>query len=185
MKIVITALKWYSGMAAVSLAWLGFRQRLHWALFLNGSSRHLVLDCLIGMGLALGLILLSRFASRNFRWAQLLEAEFRRVLSPLSAGQIVFLGAYSGLAEELFFRGTLQSDAGLTLGSLLFGAAHLVPRKKLLPWSLYATLVGFLFGAIFQLRQTLLPVILAHALLNTVLLFSLNRSAGVIGAKPQ
>lgn len=135
----------------------------------------IMLDLCMGMGLALLLVLFSLFANRNFSWARQLDLEFQKVLTPLSIGKILLLGLTSGLAEETFFRGALQNSVGLILSSLLFGVAHLVPKRELLPWALYAVVVGFIFACLVEIRHCLLPVILAHTVMNIIMIGLLNR----------
>ncbi len=175
MKLLFKALRWYSVLTLVSLVWLYFQKRLHWSLFVRLDPVPFWTDLGIGAGLGLMLILLSGFASRHFRWAQMLEAEFQGILTPLSPVPIILLGMSSGAAEEIFFRGALQGSAGLVASSILFGLAHLIPRRDLYPWALYALLVGFIFGCLVEIRHTLLPSILAHTLSNIVLIAQLNR----------
>jgi len=175
MNIVTKALKWYSGLLAFSLIWLFFQKRLAWTLLGSSNPFTLGKDLVIGVALALGLVFFSLFASRHFLWAKLLEEEFLRILTPLSFRKIFFLGLSSGIAEELFFRGALLGGTGLYFSSFLFGLAHLIPRRELIPWAFYASLVGFIFGCVVEIRHTLLPVILAHSLMNILLIQLLNR----------
>jgi uncharacterized protein len=162
---------------AIAAGWLFFQKQLHWSLFFGNSWKVIVLDLGIGTGLALSLVFFSIFANRNFSWARQLELEFQKVLAPLPFWKILLLGATSGFAEETFFRGSLQNATGFFFSSILFGVAHLIPKRELLPWSLYATLVGFIFACLVEIRHCLLPVILAHSIMNIILIWLLNRGA--------
>lgn len=175
MRIVPTALRLYSLLLALALAWIYFQDRLRWTLFVRTDSERLLLDVLIGLCAAAFVIGLSIFSSKNFFWAQLLEDEFSKVLVPLQVWEIALVAFLSGLVEETLFRGAIQPVLGLIPTSLLFGLAHFVPRKVFLPWSAYATFAGFLLGSVAELRGNLFPVILAHCVINFVLILVLNR----------
>ncbi len=179
MDIVRKAFQWYLGLLIVAMGWLYIQKRLNWSLVCQKERTNILIDFCIGFGAALLLILFSLFADRNFNWARQLKHEFQKILTPLPFGKILLLGLMSGLVEEVFFRGALLNAAGLFLSTLLFGAAHLVPRRELLPWALYALLVGFIFACIVEIRHCLLPVILAHSLLNIFMIELLNRRARV------
>lgn len=175
MRLVGKALTWYSTLLVLTMGWLFFQRRLQVSLFVRSDQPAFLIDLGIGTGFAITLIFLSWFSSRHCRWAQLLETEFRKILTPLSAGPIILLGVSSGVVEETFFRGALQGTVGLFAASSLFGAAHLIPRRELLAWPLYATLIGFILGCLVEIRQTLFPAILAHTVSNIILIWMLNR----------
>jgi membrane protease YdiL (CAAX protease family) len=175
MRVLPTAGKIYSGLLVLALTWIYFQNRLRWPLFIPLNEELLARDLLIGLGAAVFVICFSLFASKNFLWAQLLEDEFSRVLVPLPVWEIGALALLSGLVEEILFRGAIQPVFGLIPTSLLFGLAHFVPRKALLPWSVCAVFAGFLLGSLFELTHNLLPMILAHSVVNFVLILVLNR----------
>jgi membrane protease YdiL (CAAX protease family) len=106
------------------------------------------------------------------------------ILGPLSGTQVVILALASGVGEEAFFRGALQPRVGLVAASLLFGLAHLVPRRELLPWAGFALLAGVLLGALFEYTGNLLAPTLAHVVVNGVNLCWLGR-AGARGPGPR
>jgi membrane protease YdiL (CAAX protease family) len=180
MDIIRKATQWYSGLMIVSVGWLYFQKQLRWSLFLQNDRTEFMIELCIGTALALLLILFSLYADRNFSWARQLKREFQKVLTPLSSGKILLLGLTSGLAEETFFRGALQNSMGLIVASLLFGAAHVIPKRELLPWALYALLVGFIFACLVEIRHCLLPVILAHSIMNIIMIALLNRQARIV-----
>ena len=175
MRIISTALRLYSLLLALALSWIYVQNQLQLALFIRLNSDKFLLDLLVGLSAAAFIIGLSIFSSKNFLWAQLLEDEFSKVLAPLLIWEIALIALLSGLVEETLFRGAIQPVLGLIPTSLLFGLAHFVPRKVFLPWSAYATFAGFLLGSITELRKNLFPVILAHCVINFVLILLLNR----------
>jgi CAAX protease family protein len=179
MRIIATVLRIYAGLLLLSLGWIYFRNELHWTLFIRVSQDRFWLDLLVGIGSAAFIIGLSVFSSKNFHWAQLLEEEFAKVLVPLQLGEIALIALLSGLVEETLFRGAIQPVLGLIPTSLLFGLAHLVPRRVFLPWPAYAAFAGFLLGSVVELTRDLFPAILAHCVVNFVLIVMLNHRRNV------
>jgi len=182
MKIISTACRVYSGLLLVALTWMYFQNELRWTLFIRLSQDRFLLDTLAGLAGAAFIVCLSIFANKNFRWAQLLEDEFGKVLVPLQTWEIALIALLSGSVEETLFRGAIQPVLGLIPASLLFGMAHFVPRKAFLPWSVYAVFAGFLLGSLVELTGNLFPAMLAHSVINFVLIVMLNRRRRVQAA---
>ena len=112
----------------------------------------------------------------SFRYAsELLE----RALAQLKPSRLeaVLFAALTATAEELFFRGALQSLIGVWGQALVFGLLHPVPRKG---WSytLYAALSGLAFGFAAALTGSLWPGLIAHFLINLQGLLELRRGSG-------
>ncbi len=92
------------------------------------------------------------------------------------AGQSTLAMATGGLlaaSEEILFRGGLM-PAFIGLGNLnphtaaaatglLFGALHLIPRRRLAPIAIWACWEGFLLGEVYLWSGSLLGVIVVHA----------------------
>jgi membrane protease YdiL (CAAX protease family) len=182
MRIVASALRFYAVFFLFALAWIYLQGRLNWGLFFPSTPRELTLGVLLGIGIGLFIIVLSLFSSRNFAWGRLLEKEFRKVLVPLAPREIVVLAGVSGFVEEFFFRGALQPVIGIVITSFLFGVVHFVPKRVFIPWSLYATFAGFVLGSLYEITRGLVPSVIAHVLVNLVLIFSLNRQQSMQAA---
>ena len=85
---------------------------------------------------------------------------------------------FNAPAEELFFRGMLQSWAmaigfvppavGFTIVALVFGFYHRLAGFTM-PFLLLATAGGFLFGALFLISDTILTPILVHFIADLAL----------------
>lgn len=176
MKVLRPAIKFYSILLLLALGTIFLQGRLHISLFFQIERMGSLTNLLWGLGAALLLISLSLYASRNFQWASQLNLEFRKVLVPLPTWQIGAIAVASGTSEEIFFRGAIQPLLGLLPTSLLFGLMHLIPRRLFLPWAIYAAFTGFLFGCLLELRQNLFPSILAHVLVNFVMILVLNHT---------
>ena len=134
----------------------------------------LILGGVAGAGMVMG----TRWWTRRLASGERLARAMAALLGPLSTRDVVALALASGLAEEAFFRGALQPRVGWLAASLLFGLAHLVPRREWLPWAGFAALAGLLFGALFELSGSLVAPAVAHSLVNGVNLRWLARDAG-------
>ena len=174
MRMVLAATKIYSLLLLLALTWIYFQKQLRWTLFIRLDEDKFTLDLVTGLGAAAFIIGLSIFSVKNFPWGQLLEDELSKVLVPLHVWEIAVIAVLSGVVEETLFRGAIQPVIGLIPTSIIFGLAHFVPRKTFIAWSLYATFAGFLLGSLLELTHNLFPVILAHTVINFVLILILN-----------
>ena len=134
-------------------------------------------DALLGVGLGVATVIASRILEHTTEWARVLGEEFRKILGNLSPAQVVVFAVTSGVAEEVFFRGFLQqalSDVlftnhwiGLIVASLIFGLIHIGPdRKKFLPWTIMAIVLGFLFGLLYMYTGNIVGPVVAHFTIN-------------------
>jgi membrane protease YdiL (CAAX protease family) len=113
-------------------------------------------------------VFLSRQLTERTGFGDRLARSLAAALGPLSLAECWLLALVSGVAEEAFFRGALQPQVGLVTASLLFGAAHFVPRRELVAWSLFSVAAGFLLGGLFEATGNLLAPVVAHAAINGV-----------------
>ena len=137
---------------------------------------------LIGVVLAAGVVSASAAFRGSFEWVRSLEDEFRLVLGGIGGGGAFVLAVSSGIAEEAFFRGLMQPAFGLTVTSLAFGLLHFPMNRRLIPWTVIAIAMGFVFGIVYQETESLLVVVLAHGLINFVELFGISH--GQFGGPP-
>jgi len=103
---------------------------------------------------------------------------FLKALTATSPVDLLILLALTwilvGPCEEVFFRGFVQgtltrwrgSTVGLVVGALIFGFAHYSPEL----WyrTLGAVFLGLIYGTVYLWRRSLIPVIVAHALNDTI-----------------
>ncbi len=154
-------------------AWTG----LDWAPMFQATTAEMGLGVLAGCGLvALHALLLFPGGDRNPLYRSI-YVPLRTVLRPsvqaARASDLLLLSVASGVGEELFFRGWLQTEAGIVTASLLFGAAHIWDRRAL-PYGLYAAGMGGVLGVLFaQTGQGLWAPILAHTVNNLIGLWAL------------
>jgi membrane protease YdiL (CAAX protease family) len=131
----------------------------------------------LGAGLAAGLVALA-ISEALTRWTALgkaLSELLAESIGPLDRANAWLLALASGLAEEMFFRGALQPKVGIVGASILFGAAHFLPRRELALWSVYAIGIGLGLGALYEWTGQLVAPVAAHVLVNGI---NLPRLAG-------
>ncbi|MFO0933216.1 MAG: CPBP family intramembrane glutamic endopeptidase [Planctomycetota bacterium] len=102
---------------------------------------------------------------------QALEA----LLGPIDTRTALLLALFSGVAEELLFRGALWPHLGLAGTSLLFGLVHVLPRRALAVYPVFAAVVGLLFGLLREGSGSVLPPMIAHVVVNGTNLLLLAR----------
>lgn len=174
--IVRTALVFYAVVfaLAVGLAW-GTGHSLLYADPASGRPVDWLRDPLVG-GAAAGLVIaLSALLTASTRWGEALSRTLAELLGPLSRRDCVVLAAASGLAEEALFRGALQPLVGWVAASVLFGLAHFVPRRELLPWVGFTLAAGFGLGWLYEATGNLVAPVVAHAGVNAVNLRLLSK----------
>jgi len=177
--LVRLALAFYGALLLAALVWAALDGRaLPWASADAARDGGAPLRDLAAGLLAAGIVVLaSRQLTQRTRMGEQLARMLGAALGPLSLGECWLLAVVSGIAEEAFFRGALQPQVGLVAASLLFGAAHFVPRREILPWTLFAVAAGFLLGWLFDATGSLVAPIVAHACINGVNLRHLTRRA--------
>ncbi|MSR75680.1 MAG: CPBP family intramembrane metalloprotease [Planctomycetes bacterium] len=129
----------------------------------------------VGVATGVGLVLVTWVMARWMRTLRALESEFRTTLGPLSGWQMLRLALLSGITEEILFRGTLQPWMGYVFTSVLFGVLHFMPHPVFLPWTVFALVGGFVFGALYDWTGTLLAPIAAHVTVNGLNLWIIVR----------
>ncbi len=122
----------------------------------------------LGLGLALATIGATRVLTRRTAWARELHLAFRELLGVLPRGTVLGLALASGVGEEAFFRLGMQPSVGWVLTSIVFGAVHLGPSRRFWPWTIWAMVMGFALGAIYEATGSLAGPVLAHATINYV-----------------
>ena len=99
-----------------------------------------------------------------------------RFVDPAGRVDLVLVSVFSGVGEEVFFRGAVQGEFGIVVSSLAFGLAHVGPDRRYLLWTVWAVAAGFLFGGLYALTGGLLAPVVAHAAHNAVTLLLWKRS---------
>ena len=170
-QLVRTAGVFYGGLLLLALAW-----RVGWSgeplLYADaeaaGAGIQPLRDAALGAGAGVAVIVASGVVTRSTAWGERLARALAGLLGRLRTGEIVFLALASGIGEEAFFRGALQPQVGLVWASLVFGLAHLVPRREFLPWTGFSLAAGFLLGGLFVWTGNLIAPVVCHAVVNGV-----------------
>ena len=100
-------------------------------------------------------------------------AELYEKLTPLwSIPFVILIGLIPGFCEEMLFRGYVQRRLisrwrpfwGITLSSILFGLAHVMPLTVV-----FATVIGFYLGVLAWKCGSIWPSILCHLFINSAI----------------
>lgn len=131
------------------------------------------LDLLLGVGLGLGITIVSGLAYRLWA-AYRSSADFylAMVLKPLFWFDLIWLGLLPGLSEELLFRGIMLPALGtngvaVIVSSVCFGVLHLSSPRQW-PYMVWATVIGLLLGYSALQTGNLLVPIAAHITTNLI-----------------
>lgn len=164
--MVIATAIFYSLLLALALVWMrisGLKNP-----FPGGLSEGLPGALALAVAAATLVVVGSLVTHRRLQWAQALEVEFRKILGERGPAEVILLALFSGVAEEAFFRGAMQPVLGLVWTSLIFGGIHFIPQRVYLPWTIFAVVVGFLLGWIYQVTGNIYAPTVAHVLINGV-----------------
>lgn len=119
-----------------------------------------------GVALGLGVVGLTRLATRRLQWARDLHDSFRDLLGPLSGREIVILALASSIGEELLFRGALLPWFGVWIQATIFALLHVGPGRRFVPWTISALVLGVAFGWLAEWTGNLGGPIAAHFTIN-------------------
>jgi uncharacterized protein len=120
------------------------------------------------LGLCVGalVVISTKFLVLRFAFAARLHAELRPTALELSTQMVVALATASSVGEELVFRGLLLPWIGLVPQSLLFGFLHQTSGSSRWVWMIWATIMGLVLGAMYQLSGSVVGPVIAHAIIN-------------------
>ena len=143
-----------------------------------------------GLLLAIALIGLSAGLAKAFpRYAEwLIRSQARNysfLKNRISIGAIIFISLCAGIGEEALFRGGLQTLLGvylplplaLALASALFALIHFAQPLN----SALIFVIGCLFGFVYWQTESLLTVMVAHAVYDVYALWALQKAMHELG----
>lgn len=122
----------------------------------------------LGGALAALTIASTRLLVLRTQWGKTLREDFRALLADATPSDTLWLALLSSVGEELLFRGALLPWWGLVASSLAFGVLHVGPSRRFLGWTLWASVLGALLGAIVEATGRIEGAIVAHAAINGV-----------------
>ncbi len=168
-RIGIYRLAWtfYLVLAIAGVIWIGTSQgSIPLALFIDTASWWLDL----GLGLIAGLGLVALWnAGRQFVPAMReLEKVLAKQIGPLDPSEALALALISGFAEELFFRGAVQTSWGWGWATVIFTLMHSGSGRAFRWWTLFAFAAALVFGGLTFYRGSILASVVAHTVVNSI-----------------
>jgi membrane protease YdiL (CAAX protease family) len=98
------------------------------------------------------------------------------LFSRLGRVSIIVIGAAAGVGEEWLFRGVVQPGLGLLATSVAFGLAH-VGGIRMLPFGVWASVMGLVMGSLATITGGLIAPIVAHGVYDMLALEYIRRGA--------
>jgi len=158
----------YLAMGGIGLFWMNGQGILNARLSTASEDGLIVYSLAAGAACALVVFALGALVRRTSEWAVDFEKEFAPLVNVFSYAQVPVLAFVSAAGEELFFRGALQEGIGLFVAALLFGLIHFPWKKIMIPWPVFAFVLGLAFGYIVEWTGSLYGPFLGHFLINLV-----------------
>ena len=87
---------------------------------------------------------------------------------------IVLLSLMSAFGEEVFFRLAMQPELGIIGTTFVFALLHLGPKNLPNSWTLMSIIISLLLGVIYKYTNSIIPVFLAHLIMNLTSMFKLR-----------
>lgn len=137
-------------------------------------SSNLTRDAVLGLGLGVLYVGVSRWWVHRTHWGRSLEDDMLTLLRtrPRAPAENAFASA---VIEEIIFRGVLLQYVGLWTGAGIFALFHVPTQKSLILWMLSAFVMGVVFGGAFMIGLSLVAPLTAHFVINYMNLHYLNR----------
>jgi membrane protease YdiL (CAAX protease family) len=129
---------------------------------------------LAGIGLGLVIVGVTHVGIRALPAVKRAGSLLAGILGPLTWKQALALAVFSGVGEELLFRGALWPHLGIFGTTFLFGLVHVIPRKQLWGYPLFALGAGLLLGLLRDASGSVFPPMLAHVTVNALNLWWLG-----------
>ena len=165
----------YGLLAVVAAVWCGLR-----GIELPVLGPNPLSGLALGLATAVGSVSLSLLAYRHVPVTRKLAEELApSLVDRADRYGLVLVAVFSGVGEEVFFRGAVQQEFGLVISSLAFGLAHVGPDRRYLLWTAWAILAGVVFGLLFEATGGLLAPVAAHVVHNAATLLIWKNSRPV------
>ncbi len=157
----------YLALAIAAVIWIGSSHgSIPLALFLDASTWWL--DLALGLAGGLGLVTLWDLGRRLVPSMRRLEDILAEQIRPLDAAEASALALISGFAEELFFRGAMQSSWGFLWATVIFTVMHTGADRAFRWWTLFAFFAALVFGGLTAYRGNILAAVVAHVVVNAI-----------------
>lgn len=179
-RFVRQAALFYGLLAVAAALWNGLRNR-EFALA-DSFTLSIVLGLLAAVATVLFGVVVYRITPVMRRIADELAPT---LVDGMDRSSLILISIFSGIGEEMFFRGAVQPEFGLVIAALAFGLVHIGPDRRYLVWTFWAVLAGFLFGFLYEFSGGLVAPVIAHATHNaaTFLLWKRSRKGVSTGTE--
>lgn len=125
----------------------------------------------IGLGASLALVFLSILIAFTYEpFKKSMSVLDKMILNKIEMQDIIPIALFSGIAEELFFRGVLQDSIGILFSNIIFALLHF-PGKEFWVYSLWTLFAGLFLGNLYSYTNNLFVVMVAHVLNNFIALY--------------
>ncbi len=161
------AWSFYLLLAIAGVIWIGSSQgSIPLALFIDTAGWWIDL----GLGLAAGLMLVALWetARRLVPAMRELETALAEQVGSLDSSEALALALISGFAEELFFRGAMQTSWGWGWAVVIFTLMHSGSGRAFRWWTLFAFVAALAFGGLTFYRGSILAAVVAHTTVNAI-----------------
>lgn len=124
----------------------------------------------LGLGLVggLGLVACWDIGRRFVPAMRELEKALAEQIGALDPSEALALALISGFADELFFRGAMQTSWGLGWATVIFALMHSGSGRVFRWWALFAFIAALVFGGLTYSRGTILAAVIAHTVVNAI-----------------
>ncbi len=139
---------------------------------------------LAGIGVGLVIVGVVRIGARVLPSIDRACGDLAAILGPVSRKDALLLALFSSVAEEVLFRGALWHHLGLAGTTCLFGLVHILPRRRLWAYPLFATGAGLILGLLREGTGSVLPPILVHFVVNALNLIWIGSKSGPSSSVP-
>ena len=171
-RFVSFAAVFYGLLAVAAAVWCGLR-----GIELPLLGPRPAMGLAFGLATAVGTVSLSLLAYRLIPITRKLADELApSLVDGADRSGLVLIALFSGVGEEVFFRGAVQQEFGIVIASVAFGLAHVGPDRRYLLWTAWAVLAGLVFGILFEVTGGLIAPVTAHAVHNAATLLIWKRS---------
>jgi hypothetical protein len=171
-KKIYKLILFYMALSASGILWIRWGN-LDARFIGEGGTRGILFAICVGFTV----FALSNMVTQKFEWAQKLERLFQEILTPMSLPTIFAISFFSAVGEEIFFRGAVQNQFGYIAASLLFGLVHFPVQKIMIPWTIAATVMGFVLGGLYLYAGNLLAPITLHFIINGMNLWAIDQKS--------
>jgi membrane protease YdiL (CAAX protease family) len=121
---------------------------------------------LFGIFVGLGIVGVCQMGLRTLPWIRRSADTITELVGPITYPGVVAVALASGIAEELLFRGALWIHLDFMGTSFLFAIVHVVPRRSMIGYPVFAFGAGLLLGLLRHASGNAIPSMFAHVIVN-------------------